>query len=362
MKKLKKRDRLQRKASAKVLEAAQAELARRDVNAFCEFVMRDPKGHPWRQAAFHAEWQALLPLEGPARVLIGAPREFAKSSQMAVARCLWELGRNPELRIKEICSSDDLGAKLVGEIGRHILHNPRVCRVFPALRPDPEGPWTRTQLRVARKSLSKDPSIEAHGVLSTGVGGRADLLVFDDVCDQRTSVLLPAMRDQVKRVFYETWLNLLGPSGRAVYVATVWHPADLTVELRNSGQWTTWWRGARDELSGQLLWPERWDDDALRRREAEIGSRAFARQFQLQAVSDEERLFRQSAIQRCRDARYEVGRQQVPADWPRFAGVDMAASLGKKASYTVVFVTAVCPDGRRLPVEISVRGSGSRNC
>ena len=340
------------RAAARVVDAAEAELARRDVNEFCQVVMRDPEGRPWRQAPFHRTWQGLLPVEGPARVLIGAPRESAKSSQMAIARPLWELGKNPELRIKLVCSTDDLAGKLLGEIERNITDNRRLRRVFPRLRRDPRGPWTRTQLRVVREGLAKDPSIEAHGVLSAGVGGRADVIVFDDVCDQRTAVLQPAMRDQIKRVFYETWTNLLGPEGRAVYVATVWHPADLTVELRDSGGWTTWWKGARDELTGELLWPERWDEEALRKREAEIGTRAFARQFLLQAVSDEERLFDPDALARCRDARYEVGRQTPPGGWPIYIGVDLAASIRKTGSWSVIFVLAVSPEKRRLPVEI----------
>jgi hypothetical protein len=311
---------MQQAVGARVMAAAQAELARRDVNTFCEFVMRDPKGRPWQQAAFHREWHRLLPEAGPSRSVIVAPRGSAKNSQLSVARVLWELGRNPELRIKLVCSTDDLASKLLGEVSRTITHNRRLRLVFPQLRPDPQGPWTRTQLRVVRAGLAKDPSVEAHGVLSAGVGGRADVLVCDDICDQRTAVLQPAMRDQIKRVFYETWLPLLGPEGRAVYVATVWHPSDLTVELRDSGHWTIWWRGARDELTGELLWPEVWSEEALRRTESEIGSRAFARQFLLQAVSDEERLFSADAIARCRDVRYVVGRLPAPQGWRIFAG------------------------------------------
>lgn len=343
---------LKRRALSEVALAAEAELARRDVNVFCELAMRDPKGRPWKQALFHREWQDGLPAEGPARALIGAPREFAKSSQMAVARPLWELGRNPELRMKIVCATDGLAEKLLGEIARNIHHNPHLHRVFPRLRPDPAGPWTRSQLRVACRSLAKDPSIEAHGILSTGVGGRADLVVFDDVCDQRTAVLQPTMRERIKSVFYETWLNILGPQGRAVYIATVWHPADLTVELRDSGQWHAWWKGARDELTGELLWPARWDEEALRTREAEIGSRAFARQFLLQAVSDEERLFSADAIARCRDSRYPVGRLMPPDGWSICIGVDLAASIRSTGSWNVIFVLAVNPEGQRLPVEI----------
>lgn len=333
------------------------ELARRDINDFCKYAMTGADGRAWAQQPFHRDWQALLPMQGPARALIVAPRESAKTSQLAVARVIWELGRNPDLRVKIVTASDNLAADIVAAIARHIAANPRVRDVFPSLRPASQGLWPKpgaqtTRLMVARKSREKDPSVAGHGILSAGVGGRADLVIFDDVCDQRTTVLQPAMREQIKRIFYETWLNLLGPEGRAAYVATVWHPADLTVELRDSGQWTTWWKGARDELTGDLLWPGRWNDDALRHREAEIGSRAFARQFMLQAVSDEERLFSPDAIARCRDNRYPVGRQQVDEAWTRFMGVDLAASLGKKASYSVIFVLAVNPQGQRLPVEI----------
>ncbi|HUW13626.1 MAG TPA: hypothetical protein VM537_28140, partial [Anaerolineae bacterium] len=107
---------LRKKALVRAADAAEAELARRDIDVFCEFAMRDAEGQPWRQAQFHRDWQSLLPTAGPARVLIGAPREFAKSSQMAVARSLWELGRNPELRIKIVCATDGLAGKLLGEI------------------------------------------------------------------------------------------------------------------------------------------------------------------------------------------------------------------------------------------------------
>lgn len=77
----------QRQARRRALERLHAEAARRDVNEFCQFVMRDPKGRLWRQARFHRAWHALLPLAGPVRLLIVAPRESAKSSQMVIARC-----------------------------------------------------------------------------------------------------------------------------------------------------------------------------------------------------------------------------------------------------------------------------------
>ena len=241
----------------KLAASLQIELARRDVNAFCEFVFRDSANRPWRQQSFHREWQALLPVEGPARVLIGAPRESAKSSQMAVARVLWELGRNPELRVKIVSATEDLAGNLVAEIQRHIERNPRLQLVFPHLRPNPAGPWTRGVLLVERRGIAKDATVTAHGVLSSAVGSRADLIIFDDVCDFRNAVQQAATRAQVKDAFSEIWVNLLGPTGRAVYVATVWHEHDLTMELKGHPEWLKWWRPARDEVTKEPLWPGR---------------------------------------------------------------------------------------------------------
>ena len=47
------------------------------------------------------------------------------------------------------------------------------------------------------------------------------------------------------------------------------------------------------------------------------------------------------------------GKVQVPERWPRVAGVDLAASLRLKASWTVMFTAAVDPETRRrYPLEI----------
>ena len=341
-----------RDIAREAMHRVKCELARRDVNAFCEHVMQDRTGRPWVQQGFHREWQRMLPAEGPARVLICAPRESAKSFQL-VARILWELGRNRNLRIKIVTAHDDLANALVQEISTHIERNERLHEVFPALRPDPKAGWGKGRLFVRRSLIAKDPSVEGAGILTTGVGGRADLIIFDDVVDFRNAISQPALREQVKRAFVEVWTNLLGPEGRAIYMGTVWHIDDLTMMLRESGAWQVWWRPARDPVNGALLWPERWTAEALAAREREIGPRAFARQFLLEPVSDEERTFPESVLEACRDAGFAPGEVVVPEDWPRYAGVDLASSLGVRASWTVMITVAVDPETkRRYPLEI----------
>ena len=54
------------------------------------------------------------------------------------------------------------------------------------------------------------------------------------------------------------------------------------------------------------------------------------------------------------DDRFNLwGRVAVSDAWPRYAGVDLASSLGQKASWTVMLVAAIDPKSkRRYPVEI----------
>jgi hypothetical protein len=70
--------------------------------------------------------------------------------------------------------------------------------------------------------------LEAKGILSTGIGGRADLLIVDDPHDLRTGVQEPSRRQAVIETFHNVWLSRLEPTGQCIYIATSWHEEDLT--------------------------------------------------------------------------------------------------------------------------------------
>ena len=62
-----------------------------------------------------------------------------------------------------------------------ITKNPRLGNVYPGLKEDKSvREWRKNSLIVERNIEVTDPSIEAHGILTTGVGGRADIIIFDD--------------------------------------------------------------------------------------------------------------------------------------------------------------------------------------
>src|SRR5262245_10822153 len=87
--------------------------ARWDPNAFVEHCCTDPEGRPLVQSQVHREIQRFL--SAHAKAIVELPRDHGKTVQVC-ARVLWELGRNPALRIKIVCATE----RIAEERGRFL--------------------------------------------------------------------------------------------------------------------------------------------------------------------------------------------------------------------------------------------------
>jgi len=328
----------QKRLLATALDEQLRRKASGDINAFCMYVFN------WENQWFHKEWHYCI--DTHQYILIISPRDHGKSSQISVARVLFELGRNPDLRIKVVSQSDPRAANILSEITDHILHNKRLHAVFPKLKPAKGKPWTQHKVYVQREIISKDPSVESLGILSTATGARADLIIFDDVVDFRNAIQNPKLRDVVKEAFFSVWVNLLEPEGRLVYICTLWHRDDLSHALMAMDAYHTIFYSI-PEGSFEPIWPSKWPEEMLRRRCEEIGKREFDRSFRNIALSSEDTLFKDEFIEAC-----FVDAVAPPKGLKTFAGVDLAAGKGKKAKFNVLFTIAVDRKGRRWRQEI----------
>ena len=337
-----------------------------DVNRFIEYIFVDPEtGKDVEQQGFHEEWQQLITDHN--EVLIAAPRGHGKSCQV-IGRAVWELGRNHNLRIKVIGSGDDKAKEVLGLIRETIADNPKVQDVFPTLKINTARGDTKTAFFVERDILQRDASVEASGVLSAGAGGRADILICDDVVDLKNSVINPALREQVINAVKETWFSLVAATGKIIWICTPYHVADASHNLRETGAFKVWWTPAIkyqmhfddngdpivDENTGQqkvtkeILWPDKWSEEKLKDREKKVGARVFARQYLLNAMSDEERTFPESSLEKSFDrTRRHIG-EDIDPEWPTYGGVDLASALGKKNAWTVIWTLAKSPHDGKL--------------
>src|SRR5262249_44725579 len=158
------------------------------------------------------------------------PRDHGKSVQVCI-RIIWELGRDPSLRIKMICATEEVAAERGRFLRAAIAGNPFVRAVFENLRP--AKPWEADRFTVRRPAEAIGPSVTCLGVGSGATGTRADLLVCDDIVDVK-AIRSKSDRDRVRTYFRENLMNLLEPGGRVWCLFTPWHPDDLNAELKRN--------------------------------------------------------------------------------------------------------------------------------
>lgn len=263
--------------------------ARWSVSGFVEYCFSDPTGAGLQQSAVHRELQAFL--SANRHGLVELPRDHGKSTQVC-ARLVWELGKNPGLRVRIVCATEALAAERGRFIRRAIESNPQVREAFPRLTPD--HPWSDTRLTVARPADVIGPSLTAVGVGSGSTGARADLLVCDDIVDVK-AIASRADRDRVKDYFRNNLMNLLEPDGRFWGLCTPWHRDDLNAELKRGGTYPLFRRPVGDDL--EPVWPERWPRAALAARRSEIGPVAFARGYRLVPLADDDVMIPAASVQ-----------------------------------------------------------------
>lgn len=262
--------------------------ARRCPNDFIRFCFVDPHGRPVRQAAIHFELQRFL--SHHPKSLIELPRDHGKSFQVC-ARIVWELGRNPGLRVKVVCATGAIAAERSRFLRAAIEANPAVRLVFPHLRPS--KPWNADRFTVLRPAEVIGPSVTAYGVGAGSTGTRADLLVCDDIVDVR-ALHTATERNRVAAYFHENLMNLLEPDGRFWGLFTPWHADDLNARLKKNGAFAHFRRAIGADL--EPVWPEKWPVEKLKERRDEIGSVSFTRGYKLLPIAEDETPIRREWI------------------------------------------------------------------
>ena len=200
--------------------------ARIDPGAFVRYLLMVAGAAPAPLPEVHRSLQSHLSAHRHA--LVELPRDHGKTTQVCL-RVLWELGRDPNLRIKVVCASEAVALERSRFLRRSIARNPRVRRVFPQLLPS--DPWLAQAFTVARGPGILGPSVAAFGIGAASTGTRADLLICDDVVDVK-SLYSKAQRDRVADDFTNNLMNLLEPDGRYWGLSTPWHPEDLNARLK----------------------------------------------------------------------------------------------------------------------------------
>ena len=329
-------------------------IARADPCVFAEYVMRDEEtGQPIRLNPMHREWHALA--NNHKRLQIWAHVEAGKTQMISIARSLWELGRNPSLRIAITSNTDGQAQRICTTIARYIERSEELHRVFPELKRSKRMPWTAHTIFVERPTLAKDPSVRTCGIHSSVLGARIDFLVLDDLLDYENT-RTQSGRDDLYAWYQSTLEGRLTQNSRVISVGTAWHRDDIMHRFARRADWVSMRYPVVTEQSG-ITWSLRWSEERIKAKRIALGPLEFSRQCLCVARSDEDARFKLEWIQNCllrgegRSLTYAL--QTIPSGYSTYTGVDLGVRQNSNSDLTSMFTIVVHPDGTREVLDIT---------
>lgn len=224
--------------------------ARKFFHEFAPLVVKDDKGDPIEYVDMHLAWCYHLAYCWSHNLHCGILSHFGsgKSSGFAVPLMSWLLGCNQNLCLKYISHSDELARRAVAG-AKDIITDPLYKVIFPGVKIGDK--WAEHEAFIQRKGKSLDPSLHAKGVLSKGIGGRADALFFDDVVDEQNSES-EDFRRKIKNRVHRTWMSRRRHPrlSRVLWIATIWHEDDATSEILSMPGWCSLVQVVNADCSG----------------------------------------------------------------------------------------------------------------
>lgn len=204
---------------------------REDINEFIAYMRKS------KRPANGPAWQALI--DSHRRVVIAPERGDGLTSEL-LYRIIFELGRNPQLRIRLLCASDPVALEKIGWI-RTYIESEQFRDVFPGIEIDPDAAaYGANNVYLKNRLTAGIPTVQGVRVLATWAGHRVDLLVCDSVVIEPNSKTV----EEQQTVFHalrDTWFSLIAPNGRIILGNTPLHREDALHKLVYYGQFETWW-------------------------------------------------------------------------------------------------------------------------
>jgi len=317
--------------------------------------------------------------------LVLFPRDHQKS-RMVAYRVVWELTKDPTLRVLYISATANLAEKQLG-----FMKGIFTCDAYRRYWPDhvnaEEGKrskWTNSEIAldhpIRKKENVRDPSIFTGGLTTSLTGMHCDIAVLDDVVVYENAYSGEG-RGKVKSQ-YSLLSSIEGANAKEWVVGTRYHPADLYNDLMSMAEdiydkefnkvaeesiYEVFERAVEEngDGTGQFLWPRqqrkdgKWfgfDAQILAKKRGQYLDKGQFRAQYYNNPSDPDNVPVGSDKFQYYDRKflrlengywfYKENRLNV------FAAVDFAFSLGKRSDSTAIVVIGVDSENNVLVLDI----------
>lgn len=254
---------------------------------------------------------------------MAAPRGHAKSTVVSLFYVLWSAltGRNQFILL--VSKTQALAAQLLRSIRIELETNQGLIGEYAN---QVTGRWNETEIVMANGCMiaAAGAGKQLRGIRN--MQHRPDLVIVDDL-EGEEYVRRRDNREKLKHWFQSTLSNTMHPSkGRMVVVGTVLHPYSLLSELVNPNLFPAFVKMRFQAIENdQAIFPDRFSKQKLDEIKAEIGSYAFACEYQNQPVDVESKMFQTSWL-----SYYDA----VPSNLYVITAIDPAVSESESADYT----------------------------
>lgn len=286
------------------------------------------------------------------RLMLFAPPQHGKSELVSVRLPAFWLGKRPDDPIILTSYAASLAYRN-SRYARRIVESEEYQKLFPGTRTSSESRavdrWEIANHRGALVAAGVGGPITGHG---------AALGIIDDPIENWEQAQSLTYRDRAWEWYRTTFRTRIWEGGAIVLIMTRWHEDDLAARIlaQDKNRWTVLRfpalsEGKDDLLSrekGEPLCPQRFSKEALLEIKRDVGSLAWAAEYQGRPTAPEGNRFKRSWF-----PIVDAG----PAQARRARYWDKAATAGGGA-YTVGLLMAITAEGE-IYIEDVVRGQWS---
>ena len=293
------------------------------------------------------------------------PRDHLKTSVWTIANSIKRIAENPNIRIllgnETATNSQHFLRRIEAVFERCDLFR----WLFPEIIPDfTKTKWSETEMLVARDIDYPESTVEAIGVGGAVVSRHYNLIKLDDLVGKEASESPEIMKKTID--WYQYCESLLEkPQDEINTCGTRWAFNDLYawIEKNEGDDIDRFFRSCYKE-NGEPIWPERFDEQALRRIRRKMGSFKFSCQYLNNPSDPESASFRPEWLRFYNWAGDDgIDRMLLPesgspfrmSELTRFMRVDPAISESPGAARSAIIVDGVKNDGRKFILEAWAR-------
>jgi len=333
------------------------------------------------------------------KIVAAYPRGHGKSTHLSIGYPLWRIAQDHNLRIFIVSNTSSSSQKFLRGIINQIEGNekyiafakycdPNGIGVVPKMVKSKRIPeqWSGSGITINRDDISiKDSTISAVGLFGPLIGKRGDIIIGDDIVDQKNSGT-EEQRQKIKDWFHTTLIPILvtdqkDKNWKIIYLGNTWNMNDLVHDLLHDPQfeyrerlkaiiseptnmdlWNDWAKIKLDESiepharlikadnyyeqnkvvmeeGVKVLWPEKMPYKELYLSRIS-NSYAFARMYQCDPSSRPDQKFVEAWLNKSKEKGKNLRLQDEPREGFTMdlttSGLDLAISMKDSADDTVL--------------------------